>query len=205
MASSIFLNPALGITSSGGSITALFADGTSGAPSMAFLSEPTLGFWRSGAGAITAQGALNTSGALSSGTTVTAATFFRIGAVGSAARVVAVASGLFSMTDNGAAVGAAIKVDALPTIASGFGAGAAVTAGSTPFAGSIGVGTTAGSTGVINFNGTAFPGTVYPICMNQTTGLAVKATASSTQLTIAPATGTFGDNDVISWICISSK
>ncbi len=205
MASSIFLNPALGITSSGGSITALFADGTSGAPSMAFLSEPTLGFWRSSAGFVTLQGSLAVTATIQAATVVQAGTFFRLGVVGSSVRLTAVGSGLFSMTDNGASVGAAIKVDALPTIASGFGAGAAVTAGSVPFAGSVAVGTTPGATGVIAFGGTAFPNTVFPICMNQTTGLAVKATASATQLTISTATGNFADNDVISWICISAK
>ncbi len=46
MASSIFLNPSLGITSSGGSITALFADGLAGSPSISFLNEPLSGFFR---------------------------------------------------------------------------------------------------------------------------------------------------------------
>lgn len=66
MASSVFLSPALGITSSGGSITTLFADGTAGAPSMAFQSEPTLGFRRSSAAVITLQGTLTATANLSS-------------------------------------------------------------------------------------------------------------------------------------------
>ncbi len=102
-------------------------------------------------------------------------------------------------------IGSTLKFDALPTIASGFGAGAAVTAGSTPLGGSIAVGTTPGTTGTLNFNGTAFPAAVFPLAMNQTTGLAVKATASGTQLVISTATGNFADNDVISWICLASK
>lgn len=210
MASSIFLNPAFGVAVSGGSVTfttpALFADGTALLPGMAFFSEPTLGLWRSAAGQITVQGALVVQGGatgITSTTTIDAGTVIGLGTGLSQLR--APAARTFSLSDFTNAIGVRLKFDALPTIGSGFGSGAAVTAGSTPLAGSVAVGTTAGASGVITFNGTAFPSAPYPICMNQTTGLAVKATASTTQLTIGTATGNFADNDVISWICISSK
>ncbi len=60
------------------------------------------------------------------------------------------------------------------------------------------------TSGVINFNGTAFPSAPFPIVMNQTTGAVVRATASTTQLTIT-APVAFTASDVISWVCISSK
>lgn len=52
----------------GGGLTidgiARVADGTAGAPSYSFTSEPTLGFWRNGAGTIQAQGTLLGSGSI---------------------------------------------------------------------------------------------------------------------------------------------
>ncbi len=102
-------------------------------------------------------------------------------------------------------IGSQLKVDALPTVSSGFGTSPAVTAGSMPFAGSVNVGTGGtATTGVINFNGTAFPSAPFVVCMNTTTGAVVRATASATQLTIT-APVAFTASDVITWICVSSK
>lgn len=115
------------------------------------------------------------------------------------------ADGMISIENNAQTIGVRLKADALPTVASGFGTSPTVTAGSTPFAGSVNVGTGGVATsGIINFNGTAFPSAPFPIVMNQTTGAVCRATASTTQLTItAPAA--FTASDVISWICVSAK
>lgn len=61
MANSIFIGP-FGASFNGSSVTfstpVLFPDGTSALPAMAFVSEPSLGFFRNGAAQITAQGNL---------------------------------------------------------------------------------------------------------------------------------------------------
>lgn len=176
-----------------------FADGTSLLPSIAFASEPTLGFWRSAAGTITAQ---TTVFAITGNTSFGAATF-----VGWAGRTEmgSTADGHLNVLNAALTIGSRLKVDALPTVASGFGTSPAITAGSTPLAGSVNVGTGGvATTGVINFNGTAFPSAPFVVCMNTTTGAVVRATTSTTQLTItAPAA--FTASDVVCWICVSSK
>lgn len=60
----------LDVTIAGGS--AGFADGTSGAPSIAFASEPTLGFYRSSAGNIVATGTLSATASIGAGGNVSA-------------------------------------------------------------------------------------------------------------------------------------
>jgi hypothetical protein len=116
------------------------------------------------------------------------------------------ADGVVTMTTQGATIGSEFKVDALPTVTAGGGTSPSVTAGSTPLAGSVNVGTGApGATITVTFGGTAFPSAPFVVCMNVTTGLAVKATSSTTTLVITPQTGNFGVSDVITWICISSK
>jgi hypothetical protein len=187
----------LGTIASLSATKALAGDGTSGAPAYSFTSEPTLGFWRSGAGQLTLQGGLTVTGVILS----TAHT------VGSLSRgtVIWNADGHPTISNNAQTVGARLKVDALPTVASGFGTSPSVTAGSTPLAGSVNVGTGGSATsGVINFNGTAFPAAPFVVCMNTTTGAVVRATASTTQLTIT-APVAFVASDVICWHCISSK
>jgi hypothetical protein len=112
--------------------------------------------------------------------------------------------GVMSFENLGSTTGSKIKVDALPTVASGFGTSPAVTAGSTPFAGSINVGTGApGTGGVINFNGTAFPSAPFVVCQDDSSLLVVRCTATTTQMTIAATALTA--SDVVSWIAISSK
>jgi hypothetical protein len=114
------------------------------------------------------------------------------------------ADALFTLRNAGVSSGSVLKVDALPTIASGFGTSPAVTAGSTPFAGSVNVGTGApGTGGVINFNGTAFPSAPFVVCQDDSSLLVVRCTATTTQMTIAATALTA--SDVVSWIAISSK
>ncbi len=177
--------------------SSLGGNGTALLPAYSFTSEPTLGFWRSSAGVVTLQGSLTSTGILQAGT------YLRAGAGGS--RITSPTDGTLTIMNAATTIGAAFKVDALPTVGSGFGTSPAVTAGSTPLAGSVNVGTGGvATTGVITFGGTAFPVAPVPIVMNQTTGAVVRATASTTQLTItAPAA--FTASDVISWICIGSK
>jgi hypothetical protein len=183
----------------------LLPDGTSGAPAAAFASEPTLGVWRSGAGNVTLQGILNTTGVISSASSVAAAAAASF-QLTSRATISAPAVGAVNLQNWAATVGAQFKVDALPTVTAGGGTSPAVTAGSTPLAGSVNVGSgSPGATITITFGGTAFPSAPFAVCMNVTTGLAVKATASTTTLVITPQTGNFGASDVIVWHCISSK
>jgi hypothetical protein len=141
--------------------------------------------------------------------TVTVGTLFAgsAAAIGWGARgfLATAADGHIYFTNSTASFGSRLKVDALPTVASGFGVGPAVTAGSTPFAGSVNVGTGGSATsGVINFNGTAFGTAPFVICLNTTTGAVLKASASTTQLTIT-GNAAFTANDVIAWICVSAK
>lgn len=114
----------------------------------------------------------------------------------------AVQNGQLRLRNNARSIGVILKFDALPTVASGFGTSPAITAGSTPLAGSVNVGTGGIATaGVIDFNGTAFATAPFAIAMNTTTGAIVRATATTTQLTIT-ALVAFAASDVIAWICI---
>lgn len=183
---------------------ALFPDGTSPAPSIAFASEPTLGFYRSSAALMGLSGALTTSGQISSGTNVAigATGFLRV-----AGRVQyqAAGDGLAVVTNSAVTIGAEFKVDALPTIASGFGTSPSITAGSTPFAGAIAVGTGGvATTGTINFNGTAFPST--PACVVSTilTNAVTRVLPSATQLVFNTTTA-WVSGDGLYYICVSSK
>jgi hypothetical protein len=195
VASSIFIWPGL-FSASGSTVTftgaVRFPDGTAGAPSIAFTNEPTLGLFRQGSGLIEVVG----------GNFWDSGVLF-IGAI--ATRVDSPGDGLIRFLNNAGSIGSEFKVDALPTVASGFGTSPAVTAGSTPLAGSVNVGTGGVATsGVINFNGTAFPSAPFVVCMDDSSIIGVRATASTTQLTITSTTP-FNANDVISWICISAK
>jgi hypothetical protein len=114
------------------------------------------------------------------------------------------AVGQYDIQNNSVSMGAMINVSALPTIASGFGTGPAVTAGSTPFAGSLNVGTvTPGTGGVVNFNGTAFPSAPFCMCQDDTTLLAIRCTTTTTQLTVIATALTA--SDIVTWMCVSSK
>lgn len=115
-------------------------------------------------------------------------------------------NGSFSAVNAADSIGVQLKFDALPTVASGFGASPAVTAGSTAFAGSVNVGTGGAATsGVVNFNGTAFPSapfcTVTPSLTNAVTR---PTTVTTTQLTLTTTTA-WTASDVVIWQCISAK
>lgn len=120
------------------------------------------------------------------------------------ARMYSPADGQVNAVNQANTIGSQLKVDALPTVASGFGTSPAITAGSTPFAGSINVGSGApGTGGVINFNGTAFPSAPFIVCMDDSSLLTIRCTATTTQLTIVATALTA--SDVVSWIAVSSK
>lgn len=209
MANSVFVNLAGGSSSSSDGFSFTnpvgFPDGTAPLPSIYFNSERTLGLWRSAAATITAQattftvtGSIGYSGNINGGTSslINWSGTTRIGANTGSQLVI---------QNNAATVGSVLNVGALPTIQSGFGTSPSITAGSTPLAGSVNVGTGGvATTGVINFNGTAFPSAPFVVCMNDTSIISVKASASTTQLTITSTTP-FNANDIVSWICISSK
>jgi hypothetical protein len=180
---------------------ALAPDGTAGAPSYSFASEPTLGLYRSAAATITNTGAWVNNGVLSSGSTISGSAY----RITSKLLVQAPTDGNVSLANTGNTTGSQLKVDALPTIASGFGTSPSVTAGSTPFAGAVVVGSGGVATsGVVNFNGTAFPSA--PFCAVTASGGAgvLVAQGSTTQLTIASAAA-LAAGSIISWICVSAK
>lgn len=114
--------------------------------------------------------------------------------------------GSVNITNQAATIGSRIKVDALPTVASGFGTSPAITAGSTPLAGSVNIGTGGVATsGVINFNGTAFPSAPFCVAGPATSNTLTRASATSTTQLTLTTTVAWGASDIVSWICISSK
>jgi hypothetical protein len=203
-----YYKAASGGTFTGGTVTTpiLHPDGTSGAPSIAFASEPTLGFWRSSAGNITAQGTLRSSGAYISGGSIQAGAGFGLIFAGNGI-IAPAAVGVFTLENAATTIGSNLKVDALPTIASGFGTSPSITAGSTPLAGSVNVGTGGVAfSGTLNFGGTAFPSAPFCVASNALTSTSVRPGTSTTQLTFTNANSTvWAASDVVTWICISSK
>jgi len=178
----------------------LFRDGTSGVPSLAFASEPTLGFWRSGAATVTVQA----SSFIASGD-IYAAVNSSLAVLGRLS-IKAPADGRMTITNNAATFGVSVKVDALPTVSSGFGTTPSITAGSTPFAGSVNVGTGgAATTGVIDFNGTAWPSAPFCIATPTLTNVPTRVTTiTTTQVTLTTSTA-WTASDVVNFICVSSK
>lgn len=114
--------------------------------------------------------------------------------------------GSFILENNANTIGSRLKVDALPTIASGFGTTPSITAGSTPLAGSVNVGTGGAATsGVINFNGTAFPTAPFCVATPSLTNVPTRATTvTTTQVTLTTSTA-WTASDVVGWICVSSR
>jgi hypothetical protein len=116
-------------------------------------------------------------------------------------------NGRFILTNSSQTIGVTVKVDALPT-AGACGTAPAVIAGSTPYAGSINVGTATPASCVVVFGGTAFPSN--PFCVaNVVTGTAANTRAigtlsTTTQLTLVPATA-FVDSSLVAWHCISAR
>lgn len=125
----------------------------------------------------------------------------------SRSRISSTSDGIINMSTLGASIGSVFKVDALPTINSGFGTSPSITVGSTPFAGSVvwGSGGTATS-GAVNFGGTAWPSAPFiVVTSNNTTGgpqvvTAVNTTSFTIAGTTAPAAGS-----ITSWIAVGSK
>lgn len=100
--------------------------------------------------------------------------------------------------------GSTVKTDALPTF-TGFGTSPTVTAGSTAYAGSINVGTGGtATTGVITFNGTAFPSAPFCTYSTQTSNVVTRGTPTTTQVTLNTTTA-WTASDVVTWHCISAK
>jgi len=203
-----FVNDVLSTQITAGQI--LGVDGTSGAPFYSFTSEPTLGFWRSAAATTTHQGAFITTGNISASTSGSTINVGSTGAFfwGARALMRSPANGIVTVSNFAETIGSEVKVDALP-VASACGAGSpAVTAGSTPFAGSVTVGTGGPTTCTITFGGTAFPSA--PFCTaNVATSTAastraIGTLATTTVLTLVPATA-WADSTVTTWVCVSSK
>jgi hypothetical protein len=192
----------------GGAISGVttFPDGTSGAPSIAFTSEPTLGLWRSSAAVMQIQGGLNVTGSIIGSANVIAAQTQGL-AVSTRLFITAPADGNAALTNWGATIGSRLKVDALPTPGT-CGTSPAVTAGSTPFAGSIDVGTATPASCVVVFGGTAFPSapfcTANAVTSTAGTTRAIGTLSTTSQLTLTPATA-FADSTVVAWHCVSSK
>lgn len=186
-------------------VSGLFGDGTSGAPSIAFASEPTLGFWRSQSGTMTlAAGNLTLSGA-ANGTIVASGGYFGWNNRGYLKRP---ADGVMTASNNADTIGSEFKVDALPTVTS-CGAGApAVDSQSTPLWGQVTVGTGGPLTCTITFNGTSYPHNA--ICTanvaTSTAGnvRAMGALGSATTLVLTP-TAAWADSSVVNWNCGSGK
>lgn len=200
---SIFLIPGVGSSSPSGfspSSPYLFTDGTAGAPSISFASEPTLGLWRNGTANITVQ----------------ATTFTVVGDVSAGSgqkfnitnkwNIYGPAIGNLVMRDSNNTFGSQFKFDALPTIASGFGTGASIVAGSTPLAGAVNVGTGGVATsGVINFNGTAFPSAPFVVVTTNAVSNPTQAVQSSTTQLSLYSTSAWLANTIVYWIAISPK
>lgn len=115
------------------------------------------------------------------------------------------ADGIFTINNNALTIGSELKIDALPTVASGFGTSPSITAGSTPFAGSINVGTGGVAVaGTLNFNGTAFPSAPFCTVSTATTNAVTRASPSTTQLALNSTTA-WTASDIVSWVCVSAK
>lgn len=114
-------------------------------------------------------------------------------------------NGLWRLSRADATIGSVFKVDALPTVASGFGTSSSITAGSTALAGSVNIGTGGVAvTGTINFNGTAFPSAPFCTYSNSTSNQITRGTPTTTQLVLNVTTA-WTASDIVSWTCVSSR
>ncbi len=113
--------------------------------------------------------------------------------------------GIITVNNNANTIGAKLKVDALPTVASGFGVSPAVTAQSTALAGSINVGTGGVATsGVIDFNGAAFSTAPFCLADSTTSNITTRTSSTTTQLTLT-TTVAWSSGDVLNWMCIGPR
>lgn len=103
------------------------------------------------------------------------------------------------LTTNTLVTNAQFYGGATPASSTGFGTGVAgvVETGSVDFGGRVTIGTGGDTTGAVTFGGTY---AVKPHCVanNETAVAAVKASASTTVLTL---TGTFTAADTVTWVC----
>ncbi len=113
-------------------------------------------------------------------------------------------SGTSSLVNVNESAGIRLQFAAAPTIASGFGTDPSISTGSTDTAGEVNVGTGGIATsGVIAF-ATTWARAPFVVVTNSTTGAVVRATASTTQLTIT-ALVAFTASDKINWVCIGAQ
>jgi hypothetical protein len=167
------------------------------------LAAADAGFSRAAAGSIAVG---NGTGGDTSGT-ISAANILSSTTLGftNLAKFASPANGVMNVGAANLVIGSQIKVDALPTVNTGFGTSPSVTAGSTPFAGSVNVGTGGTATsGTILFNGTAFPSA--PFCVlttNSATGVP-NVSSSTTQLVIGTSVA-WPASTIVYWMCASSK
>lgn len=83
----------------------------------------------------------------------------------------------------------------VPSISSGFGTGPSIQGGDA--GGRVTAGTTPGTSGVVSF-GSAWPQAPTCVANNESTANLVRATATTTQLTLS---GTFTAADKLTWVC----
>ncbi len=184
-------------------------DGTCAAPAWAFTSDTTTGFFRNGSGdLIYCAGSVGEFRMVANNIVVRGSSAYEWSstsdAVGSVDTVMkrGIAGGV---SVGGTTIGSLFKADALPTVSSGFGGSPSITALSTPLAGSVNVGTGGVATsGVINFNGTAFPSAPFCIADSTTSNITTRVSTTTTQLTLTTTTA-WSASDVLTWLCISSK
>lgn len=179
--------PPFAITPS--SATGLFIDGTSGAPSIAFAAEPTLGFRRSSAANITLQGSLTATGSLQ----IAAAGFLGFS---TRSQFTSSADGLLNISQNsGATVGYQVNAGTAAPTATTCGTGAA-TARSNNMAGQITA--TGATTCTVTFGAPAWSFAPFCSVTDVTTIAALRISASST--TAITVTG-LTSGDVFNWVC----
>lgn len=117
------------------------------------------------------------------------------------------ADGQLDITNNAATIGSMLKVDAVPTVSAGFGGSPSVTAGSTPLAGEVNVGTGGiATTGTLLYNGTAFPSAPFCVCQDSTSIAAGVCKAKSTTTTLVlTTTVAWTASDLVTYVCVGSK
>lgn len=195
--------------------TILFADGSASSPSMGSSSQAGRGFFFPLANTVGV--ATNNTELFDFDNTGTLANFLipaisriaftnAIATRGDSADIFLTRGAAGALTiSTSATIGSRLKIDALPTVASGFGTSPAVTAGSTPFAGSVNVGTGGAATaGTLNFNGTAFPSAPFCIADTASSNTATRVSPSTTQIAFN-TTVAWTASDVVSWVCVSAK
>lgn len=117
------------------------------------------------------------------------------------------ADGQVTIGNNATTIGSVFKADALPTVSAGFGTSPSVTAGSTPLAGEVNVGTGGiATTGTLLYNGTAFPSAPFCVCQDSTSIAAGVCKAKSTTTTLVlTTTVAWTASDLVTYVCVGAK